>query len=64
METREVVIVGAGSAGPAAATLLRRAGVEPLLFEAGPEPGAAWRDRLPALRAIREARLRALKASA
>jgi putative flavoprotein involved in K+ transport len=45
METRDVVIVGAGSAGLATAALLRRAGVEPVLLEAGPEPGAAWRNR-------------------
>jgi putative flavoprotein involved in K+ transport len=50
METREVVIVGAGSAGLATATLLRRAGIEALLLEAGPEPGAAWRDRYDRLR--------------
>jgi putative flavoprotein involved in K+ transport len=45
VETREAVIVGAGSAGLATAALLRRAGVEALLLEAGSEPGAAWRDR-------------------
>src|SRR5206468_3438867 len=28
----------------------RRAGVEPLLLEAGPEPGAAWRGRYDRLR--------------
>ena len=45
METREVVIVGAGAAGLATGALLRRAGGEPLVLEAGPEPGAAWRAR-------------------
>jgi putative flavoprotein involved in K+ transport len=45
METREVVIVGAGSAGLATAALLRHAGIEALLLETGAEPGAAWRDR-------------------
>ena len=50
METREVVIVGAGSAGLATAALLRRAGVEALVLEAGPEPGAAWRERYDRLR--------------
>ena len=45
VETREIVVVGAGSAGLATAALLRRAGREPLVLEAGPEPGAAWRER-------------------
>ena len=45
METCGVAIVGAGSAGLATAALLRRAGVDALLLEAGPEPGAAWRER-------------------
>lgn len=45
MGTREVAIVGAGSAGLATGALLRRAGVDALLLEAGPEPGAAWRGR-------------------
>jgi putative flavoprotein involved in K+ transport len=45
METRDLVIVGAGSAGLATGALLRRGGIEPLLVEAGPEPGAAWRER-------------------
>ena len=39
------MIVGAGSAGLATGALLRRAGIEPLVIEAGPEPGAAWRER-------------------
>jgi putative flavoprotein involved in K+ transport len=44
------VIVGAGSAGLATGALLRRAGLQPLLVEAGPEPGAAWRTRYDRLR--------------
>jgi putative flavoprotein involved in K+ transport len=50
METHELVIVGAGSAGLATGALLRRAGLEPLLLEAGSEPGAAWRARYDRLR--------------
>lgn len=50
METHEIVIVGAGSAGLATAALLRRAGLEPVVLEAGPEPGAAWRSRYDRLR--------------
>ena len=50
METHELVIVGAGSAGLATCALLRREGLEPLLLEAGPEPGAAWRERYDRLR--------------
>src|SRR6266851_9434792 len=50
METRELVIVGAGSAGLATGALLRRSGVEPALLECGPEPGAAWRARYDRLR--------------
>jgi putative flavoprotein involved in K+ transport len=45
VETRDVVIVGAGAAGLATGALLRRAGRESLVLEAGPEPGAAWRAR-------------------
>ena len=50
MEEREQVIIGAGSAGLATGALLRRAGLEPLILEAGPEPGAAWRGRYDRLR--------------
>ena len=50
VETRKVAIVGAGSAGLATAALLRRAGAEALVLEAGPEPGAAWRERYDRLR--------------
>jgi putative flavoprotein involved in K+ transport len=45
VETHEVVIVGAGAAGLATGALLTHEGLEPLLVEAGPEPGAAWRER-------------------
>lgn len=50
VENHALVIVGAGSAGLATAALLRRSGCEPLVLEAGPEPGAAWRDRYDRLR--------------
>jgi putative flavoprotein involved in K+ transport len=50
VETRGIVIVGAGGAGLATAALLRRAGLDPLVLEAGPEPGAAWRERYDRLR--------------
>jgi putative flavoprotein involved in K+ transport len=42
---QDIVIVGGGSAGLATGALLRRAGIESLIVEAGPEPGAAWRER-------------------
>ena len=50
METRDLAIVGAGSAGLAMAALLRRSGLDPLVLESGPEPGAAWRTRYDRLR--------------
>jgi cation diffusion facilitator CzcD-associated flavoprotein CzcO len=50
VESYEVVVVGAGSAGLATAVLLQEAGLRPLVVEAGPEPGAAWRGRYDRLR--------------
>lgn len=50
MEERDLVVVGAGSAGLATAALLRRRGLDPLVLESGPEPGAAWRARYDRLR--------------
>ena len=50
METREIVIVGGGSAGLATAALLRQRGLDPLVLESGDEPGAAWRSRYDRLR--------------
>jgi putative flavoprotein involved in K+ transport len=45
-----VVIVGAGSAGLAAAAALRRAGRESLVLERGPAVATSWRDRHEGLR--------------
>jgi putative flavoprotein involved in K+ transport len=45
MESYEIAVVGAGSAGLATAALLQEHGLRPLVLEAGPEPGAAWRER-------------------
>jgi putative flavoprotein involved in K+ transport len=50
VESYEIVVVGAGSAGLATAVLLQQAGLRPLVLEAGPEPGAAWRGRYDRLR--------------
>ena len=50
VEHRELVVVGAGSAGLATAALLRADGLDPLVLEAGIEPGAAWRQRYDRLR--------------
>jgi putative flavoprotein involved in K+ transport len=45
-----VVIVGAGSAGLAAAAALRKAGVESAVLERGPSIGTSWRNRHEELR--------------
>jgi putative flavoprotein involved in K+ transport len=50
VEKHDVAIVGAGSAGLATAALLRRGGLDPIVLEAGGEPGAAWRERYDRLR--------------
>ena len=42
---RHEIVVGAGPAGLATAALLRREGREPVVLEAGPGPGTAWRER-------------------
>ena len=50
VEETDIVVVGAGSAGLATAALLQQQGLRPLVLEAGPEPGAAWRERYDRLR--------------
>jgi putative flavoprotein involved in K+ transport len=50
VEALDSVIVGAGSAGLATAALLQERGLRPVVLEAGPEPGAAWRARYDRLR--------------
>src|SRR5690606_24323580 len=41
--SRDVVVVGAGVAGLAAADDLRRAGLSVAVFDAGDSPGVAWK---------------------
>jgi putative flavoprotein involved in K+ transport len=50
VDAHDLVIVGGGSAGLATAAVLRGHGLQPLVLEAGPEPGAAWRSRYDRLR--------------
>jgi cation diffusion facilitator CzcD-associated flavoprotein CzcO len=45
-----VLVVGAGPAGLAAAGMLRRAGVDPLVVDAADAVAAAWRQRHDHLR--------------
>jgi putative flavoprotein involved in K+ transport len=49
-EPNGAVVVGGGAAGLAAAAMLERNGIHALVLEAGPEPGAAWRNRYDRLR--------------
>jgi putative flavoprotein involved in K+ transport len=44
-QRREAVVIGAGPAGLAAAALLKREGIEPLVLERGNVVGARWRNR-------------------
>ena len=37
-----VAVVGGGPAGLAVAAMLRREGLDAVVFESGPVPGAAW----------------------
>jgi putative flavoprotein involved in K+ transport len=50
VEPVDIAIVGGGSAGLATAALLKEQGLRPVVLEAGPEPGAAWRERYDRLR--------------
>lgn len=50
VESPKIAIVGGGSAGLATAALLKQSGLEAVVLEAGPEPGAAWRGRYDRLR--------------
>jgi putative flavoprotein involved in K+ transport len=50
VEKTEIAVVGGGAAGLAVAALLRQRGFNPLVLEAGPEPGAVWRTRYDRLR--------------
>jgi putative flavoprotein involved in K+ transport len=50
VESLQIAIVGAGSAGLATAAVLKEGGLDAVVLEAGPEPGAAWRGRYDRLR--------------
>ncbi len=50
MEREQVVVVGAGPAGLAAAAMLERRGVSPLVLERTDEVGSSWRSRYDSLR--------------
>ena len=49
-EVEEAVVVGAGAAGLAAAAMLKRRGIDPLVVNRDSGPGAAWRRRYDGLR--------------
>lgn len=59
-ETRDVVIVGAGQAGLALGSFLRRAGLDFALLDAHPRIGDAWRRRYDSLRLFTPAKRDAL----
>ncbi len=46
----DVVIIGAGQAGLAAAYCLKQLGIDPLLLDAAPEIGKSWRERYDSLK--------------
>jgi putative flavoprotein involved in K+ transport len=50
MPSPPTVVVGAGPAGPAAAAMLRRAGVEVVVLARGDRLGASWRSHYRSLR--------------
>jgi putative flavoprotein involved in K+ transport len=50
MERHEVLIIGAGGAGLAAAGALHRRGIRPLVLDREPQVGSSWRGRYEGLR--------------
>ena len=50
MEQREAIVAGAGSAGLAAAAVLKRRGFDVQVIERGPAVAMRWRDRYEGLR--------------
>ncbi|MFI7701251.1 FAD-dependent oxidoreductase [Nonomuraea sp. NPDC049480] len=49
VERSDVVVIGAGQAGLSSAYFLQRFGFEPVVLDAAPGPGGAWRHRSPSL---------------
>ncbi|MGI5291303.1 FAD-dependent oxidoreductase [Nonomuraea polychroma] len=49
VEKSDVVVIGAGQAGLSSAYFLERFGFEPVVLDAEPGPGGAWRHRSPSL---------------
>ncbi|RVX40509.1 cation diffusion facilitator CzcD-associated flavoprotein CzcO [Nonomuraea polychroma] len=49
VEKSDVVVIGAGQAGLSSAYFLERFGLEPVVLDAEPGPGGAWRHRSPSL---------------